>query len=53
MAYFRADLCLHSPESYTPDEKRDICNVASEATLHWARCNESSKATLHRRNQLA
>ena len=26
MAYFRADLCLYSPESYTLDEKRDICN---------------------------
>lgn len=26
MAYFRADLCLHSPESYTLEEKRDICN---------------------------
>lgn len=26
MAYFRADLCLYSPESYTLDEKREICN---------------------------
>ncbi len=26
MAYFRADLCLYSPESYTLEEKRDICN---------------------------
>ena len=26
MAYFRADLCLYSPESYTLDAKRDICN---------------------------
>jgi hypothetical protein len=26
MAYFRADLCLCSPESYTLEEKRDICN---------------------------
>lgn len=25
MAYFRADLCLHSPESYTLEEKRQIC----------------------------
>jgi actin-like ATPase involved in cell morphogenesis len=26
MAYFRADLCLDSPESYTLDEKKEICN---------------------------
>ena len=26
MAYFRADLCLYSPESYALEEKRDICN---------------------------
>ena len=26
MAYFKADLCLYSPESYSLDEKRDICN---------------------------
>ena len=26
MAYFRADLCVYSPESYTLKEKRDICN---------------------------
>jgi hypothetical protein len=26
MAYFRADLCLYSPESYTLDEKKEICN---------------------------
>ena len=26
MAYFKADLCLYSPESYTLDENRDICN---------------------------
>ena len=25
MAYFRADLCLYSPESYTLEEKRGIC----------------------------
>ena len=25
-AYFKADICLYSPESYTLDEKRDICN---------------------------
>ena len=26
MAYFRADLCLYSPDSYTLDEKVEICN---------------------------
>ena len=34
MAYFRADLCLYSPESYTLEEKRDICNdMMSTSTL--------------------
>ena len=26
MAYFRADLCLNSPESYSLEEKKEICN---------------------------
>lgn len=26
MAYFKADICLYSPESYTLDEKKEICN---------------------------
>ena len=26
MAYFRADLCLYSPESYSLEEKKQICN---------------------------
>ncbi len=26
VAYFRADLCLYSPESYSLEEKRGICN---------------------------
>lgn len=26
MACFKADICLYSPESYTLDEKREICN---------------------------
>lgn len=26
MAFFRADLCLYSPESYSLEEKREICN---------------------------
>ena len=32
MAYFRADLCLYSPESYTLEEKRDICNGMIETS---------------------
>lgn len=26
MAYFRADLCCYLPESYTLEEKKEICN---------------------------
>ena len=26
MAYFRADICLYSPESYSLEEKKQICN---------------------------
>lgn len=36
LAYFRADVCLYSPESYTLDEKKAICNdmvATSQATL--------------------
>lgn len=36
MAYFRADLCIYSPESYSLDEKKEICNdmmSASKAVL--------------------
>ncbi|WP_165043008.1 hypothetical protein [Adlercreutzia sp. ZJ138] len=36
MAYFRADLCLYSPESYSLEEKKEICNdmiAASKAVL--------------------
>ena len=35
MAYFKADLCLYSPESYSLDEKRDICNemISSSKTI--------------------
>lgn len=36
MAYFRADLCCYSPESYTLNEKRAICNdmiITSKAVL--------------------
>ena len=35
-AYFRADLCIFSPESYSLDEKKEICNdmmSASKAVL--------------------
>lgn len=36
LAYFRAGVCLYSPESYTLDEKKAICNdmvATSQATL--------------------
>ena len=36
MAYLRADLCIFSPESYSLDEKKEICNdmmSASKAVL--------------------
>ena len=26
VAYLRADICIGSPESYTLDEKREICD---------------------------
>ena len=32
MAYFRAGLCLYSPESYTLEEKREICNEMISST---------------------
>ncbi len=35
-AYFRADLCIYSPESHSPEEKKEICNglmAASKAVL--------------------
>ena len=36
MAYFRADLCICSPKSYSLDEKKEICNdmmATSKAVL--------------------
>ena len=36
MAYFNTGICLYSPESYSLEEKRDICNgmiSTSKATL--------------------
>ena len=36
MAYFRADLCCYSPESYTLEEKKEVCNdmmATSKAVL--------------------
>lgn len=36
MAYFRADICLYSPESYSLEEEKQICNdmmSTSKATL--------------------
>ena len=45
MAYFRADLCLSSPESYSLEEKKDICNgmmSTSKATLDAMRADFES-----------
>ena len=36
MAYFKADVCLYSPESYSLEEKKEICNemmASSKAML--------------------
>ncbi len=33
MAYFRADLCLSSPESYSLEEKKQICNEMAAASM--------------------
>ena len=32
LAYFRADVCLGSPESYSLDEKRQICEDMEAST---------------------
>ncbi|MBR3160911.1 MAG: hypothetical protein IKF14_17645 [Atopobiaceae bacterium] len=45
MAYFRADLCLSSSESYSLEEKKDICNgmmSTSKATLDAMRADFES-----------
>lgn len=33
MAYFRADLCLYSPESYTLEERKQICNDMAATSM--------------------
>ena len=33
MAYFRTDLCLYSPESYTLEEKEQICNDMAATSM--------------------
>ncbi len=38
MAYFKADVCLYSPESYSLEEKKEICNemmATSKAKLQF------------------
>ena len=45
MAYFKADICLYSPDSYTLEEKRDICNEmisSSKAVLDAMRADFES-----------
>lgn len=42
IAYFRADLCLYSPESYSLEEKKEICNemvTTSKAILDAVRAD--------------
>lgn len=42
MAYFKADLCRYSPESYSLEEKREICNEmvsTSKAVLNAMRAD--------------
>ena len=52
MTYFKADLCCYSPESYSLEEKRGICDEmvsSSKAMLgkrSWAARNSSSQASL-------
>lgn len=33
MAYFRADLCLSSPGSYTLEEKKQVCNDMAATSM--------------------
>ena len=42
MAYFRAELCLYTPESYSLEEKAQICNnmIASSVAIEDAMRDE-------------
>ena len=56
MAYFKADLCLYSPESYSLDEKRDICNEmisTSKAVLNATRADFQAHSPEFRSKLLA
>lgn len=47
MAYFRGELCLYSPESYTLEEKRQICEEmmsSSKAILDALRADFESQS---------
>ena len=51
MAYFRADLCCYSPESYSLDEKKEICNdmiSTSKAMLDAMRARRESLGSHYR-----
>lgn len=51
MAFFRADLCLYSPESYSLEEKKEICNDmtnTSKAVLGKHRPMASQSRAKHR-----
>ena len=51
MEYFKADLCCYSPESYSLDEKKEICNdmiSTSKAMLDAMRADFETKCnSLH------
>lgn len=54
MTHFRADLYLYSPESYTLEEKRDICNEmmgTSKAMLD-AMCADFEQLPVDARSKL-
>ena len=56
MAYFKADLCCYSPESYSLDEKKEICNdmiSTSKAVLDAMRTDFQSQPPEFRSKLLA
>lgn len=54
MAYFRADLCCYSPESYSLEEKRDICNdmISSSKAVLDAMCADFEQLPADARSKL-
>ena len=54
MAYFRADICLASPESYTLEEKRQICEdmVSTFKAIENAMCADFEQMPPELRSRL-